>query len=238
MDAQDRGETGLTISLSKPFQRLLNYSMLFRALLFHTDPWMLEYEGALQLVTEVEDIIRDIEDAKDEKEKCDKTRDIFARIKGLDKVKQFAVPKPSRVLVEEVMLNPKEDVLRSGGGGIGSRKDVWLVVFNDVVLRCQRTGLTSLPLGAAQSPTKTNFLFELQGSSKFDTTSRQNPSTQPRNLYKFIKVSASFFYWTQSDGVVIRLRIGLLATPINLVKEWSRWKRKLCRGFVQKELLS
>ena len=231
MDAQDRGETGLAISLSKPFQRLLKYSMLFRALLFHTDPWMLEYEGALQLVTEVEDIIRDIEDAKDQKEKCDKTRDIFARIKGLDKVKQLAVPKPSRVLVEEKMLNPREDVLRGVGGGIGSRKDVWLVVFNDVVLRCQRTGLTSLPLGATQSPRAT-FLSELQGSSKFDTAGRQNPSTQPRNLYKFIKVGVSFFYWTQSDGVVVRLRIGLLATPINLVKEWCRWKRKLCRSFV------
>ena len=190
MDAQHRSETGLAISLSKPFQRLLNYSMLFRALLFHTDPWMLEYEGTLQLVTEVEDIVHDIEDAKDQKETRDKTRDIFARIKGLDKVKQLAVPKPSRVLVEEKMLDPREDVLRSGGGGIGSRKDVWLVVFNDVVLRCQRTGITSLPLGAAQV-SRANSLFELHGSSKFSTTGRRNPSTQQRNLYKFIKASIS-----------------------------------------------
>jgi hypothetical protein len=38
----------------KPFQRLLKYSALFQALLSHTDPWMHEYEGALQLVAEVE----------------------------------------------------------------------------------------------------------------------------------------------------------------------------------------
>jgi hypothetical protein len=150
--------------------------------------------GALQLVAEVEDIVRDIEDEKiQERRARQDARYPRTDSRGLDKVKQLAVPKPSRVLVEERMLNPREDVLRSGGGGIGSRKDVWLVVFNDVVLRCQRTGLTSLPLGAAQSPTRTNFLFELQGSSKFDTSSRQNPSTRPRNLYKFIKVSVSFF---------------------------------------------
>ena len=189
LNAQDRGETGLAISLSKPFRRLLNYSMLFQALLFHTDPWMLDYEGVLKLVAQVEDIIRGIEDAKNQKEEHDKTRDILARIKGLDK--QLAVPKPSRFLMEEVMLNAREDIPRIGWGGIGSRKDVWLVVFNDVVLRCQRTGTTFLPLGADQS-SKANSLSELQGNYKFAATSRQNSSARPRNLYKFIKASIYF----------------------------------------------
>ena len=179
-DAQDRGETGLAISLSKPFQRLLKYSVLFHALLYHTDPCMLEYEGARQLVAEIEDVIRGIEDAKNHQEKRHKTRDVLARIKGLERAVQFAVPEPSRFLVGELMLNPQEssDVLRSSGGSIGARNDVWLVVFNDVVLRCQRTGIISLPLGVAQS--------ELHAA-----TGCRNSSARSRNLYKFIKASVS-----------------------------------------------
>ena len=45
--AQDRGETGLVISLSKPFQRLLKYPLLLQNLLFHTDPSAVEYESTL-----------------------------------------------------------------------------------------------------------------------------------------------------------------------------------------------
>ena len=209
-DAEDRGETGLAISLSKPFRRLLRYPLLFQAVLFHTDPWMFEYEGALQLVAEVEAIVRGIENEKIQVEQREKTRDILARIRGLDKVIQFAIPKPSRVLVEERMLNPREssdakipkavgrkgsfrlssDVLRSVGD---SRKDVWLVVFNDVVLRCQRIGTTSDPLGGAHS-SKPNFLSELRDTSKHATLTdgRRNSSARPRNLYKFIKASDSF----------------------------------------------
>lgn len=208
-DAEDRGETGLAISLSKPFRRLLRYPQLFQAVLFHTDPWMFEYEGALQLVAEVETIVRGIEDEKIQVEQREKTRDILSRIRGLDKVIQFAIPKPSRVLVEERMLNPREssdakipkavgrrgsfrlssDVLRSVGD---SRKDVWLVVFNDVVLRCQRIGTTSNPLGGAH-PSKPSFLSELRDTSKYATVTdgRRNSSARPRNLYKFIKASDS-----------------------------------------------
>jgi len=217
-DAEDRGQTGLAISLLKPFRRLLRYPQLFQAVLSHTDEWMFEYEGALQLVTEIEAIVRSIEDENIQKEEREKTRDILARIRGLDKVRQLATPKPSRVLVEERMLNsgPGEssdakmiravrrkgsfklssDVLRSGGRvGIGSRKDMWLVVFNDVVLHCQRTGLTSLPLGAAHS-SRANFLSELQGNPRYTTmtTNRRNTSARPRNLYKFIKASFASYY--------------------------------------------
>ena len=212
-DAEDRGETGLAISLLKPFRRLLRYPQLFQAVLFHTDQWMFEYEGALQLATEVEAIVRGIEDEKIQEEEREKTRDILARIRGLDKAIQFSIPKPSRVLVEERMLNPREpsdakitravgrkgsfklssDMLRSGGGvGIDSRKDVWLVVFNDVVLRCQRVGMTSNPLGGAHT-SKPNFLSELRDISRYATVTdgRRNSSARPRNLYKFIKASDS-----------------------------------------------
>ncbi|KAJ7452483.1 hypothetical protein B0H11DRAFT_2161569 [Mycena galericulata] len=214
-NASEKGETGLAITLSKPFQRLLKYPLLFQNLLFHTDPSTFEYESTLQMVAEVETIVRSIEDEKIQKEERDKTRDVFARIEGLDKVRQLALPKPSRVLIEERQctqgasgLSPPKssspppvvwnkgvrgkssfkrlsDVLHTGSG-IGGKKDLWFVVFNDVVLQCQRTGTTSLPLVAA-TYSRTNSLPELQGRSKYATTGRRNSHTKPRNLYKFIK---------------------------------------------------
>lgn len=217
--ACDKGETGLAISLSKPFQRLLKYPLLFQNLLFHTDPSTFEYESTLQMVAEVETIVRSIEDEKIQKEDRDKTRDVFARIEGLDKVKQLATPKPSRLLIEEKQLfaagrdtssnsskgsspppaiankNVKgktslrrlSDVLGSSSG-IGGKKDLWLVMFNDVVLRCQRTGTTSLPM-VSSTNSRTNSLPDMQGKSKYATVGRRSSHTKPRNLYKFIKVS-------------------------------------------------
>src|SRR5882762_5357087 len=110
-DASEKGETGLAISLSKPFQRLLKYPLLFQNLLFHTDPSTYEYESTLQMVAEVENIVRSIEDEKIQKEERDKTRDVLARIEGLDKIRQLAAPKPSRVLVEERVYVPNDHEL-------------------------------------------------------------------------------------------------------------------------------
>ncbi|KAI0079964.1 Dbl homology domain-containing protein [Panus rudis PR-1116 ss-1] len=231
--SSEKGETGLAISLSKPFQRLLKYPLLFQNLLFHTDPSTFEYESTLQMVAEVETIVRSIEDEKIQKEERDKTRDVFARIEGLDKVKQLMVPKPSRVLVEErpvsginPLTDPKassppatsstkgvrgktsfkrlSDVLQSGSHGVGGKKDLWLVAFNDVVLRCQRTGTTSLPLVAATNA-RTNSLPELQGKAKYATTGRRNSHTKPRNLYKFIKIE------TWDIGEVVQPREGVVS---------------------------
>ena len=172
------------------------------------------------MVAEVETIVRSIEDEKIQKEDRDKTRDIFARIEGLDKVKQLAVPKPSRLLVEERQITSTSqtngssktsspppvfngkavkgktsfkrlsDVLQSTG--MGGKKDLWLVVFNDVVLRCQRTGTTSLPLVAATN-SRTTSLPELQGNgkTKYASTGRRNAHTKARNMYKFVNVSDS-----------------------------------------------
>jgi hypothetical protein len=178
------------------------------------------------MVAEVETIVRSIEDEKIQKEERDKTRDVFARIEGLEKVRQLALPKPSRVLVDErpyitapgshvgqvqptymrgstppvsgIKVKGKSsfkrlsDVLNSGaiGGVGGGKKDLWLVVFNDVVLQCQRTGTTSLPLVAATNA-RTNSLPELphgQGKTKYATTGRRTAHTKPRNMYKFIKI--------------------------------------------------
>jgi hypothetical protein len=229
--SMEKGETGLAISLSKPFQRLLKYPLLFQNLLFHTDPSTFEYESTLQMVAEVETIVRSIEDEKIQKEERDKTRDVFARIEGIDKVRQLALPKPSRVLVEERPVMPTgtnqqqqngakpstppsamavkgktsfkrlSDVLHSGTG-VGGKKDLWLVVFNDVVLQCQRTGQTSLPLVAATNG-RTVSLPELQGKSKYASTGKRNAHTKPRNLYKFLKVSPQLLLdWSTANGVV------------------------------------
>lgn len=231
MIASEKGETGLAISLSKPFQRLLKYPLLFQNLLFHTDPSTYEYESTLQMVAEVETIVRSIEDEKIQKEERDKTRDVFARIDGLEKEKQLMIPKPSRVLVDERPLsgvnplsnpnsklspppasqNPKvkgktsfkrlSDVLQAGSNGIGGKKDIWLVVFNDVALRCQRVGTTSLPLVASTNSRATS-LPELQGKAKYATTGRRNSQTKPRNLYRYIKVSFLDHVARNWNGVV------------------------------------
>jgi len=185
------------------------------------------------MVAEVETIVRSIEDEKIQKEERDKTRDVFARIEGLDKVKQLMLPKPSRVLMEErpaIGVNPLSDnskpsspppgapnakvkgkssfkrlsdVLQSSNG-IGGKKDQWLVVFNDVALRCQRTGTTSLPLVSCTN-SRTNSLPELQGKAKYATTGRRAAHTKPRNLYKFVKIE------TWAIGDVVQPREGVVA---------------------------
>src|SRR3984957_5897666 len=45
--ASDKGETGLAITLSKPFQRLLKYPLLFQNLFFITAPSIYKYESIL-----------------------------------------------------------------------------------------------------------------------------------------------------------------------------------------------
>jgi hypothetical protein len=85
--AAERGESGLAISLSKPFQRLLKYPLLFQNLLYNTDSTLREYEKTLSMVDEVEDIMRSIEDEKASDEERERTRDVWARIEGLEQNK-------------------------------------------------------------------------------------------------------------------------------------------------------
>jgi hypothetical protein len=55
--------------------------------LFNTDPSLKEYEATLAMVDEVEVIVRTIEDEKSSSEEREKTRDVWARIEGLEKDK-------------------------------------------------------------------------------------------------------------------------------------------------------
>jgi len=61
--------------------------LLFQNLLFNTDPSLKEYEATLAMVDEVEVIVRTIEDEKASSEEREKTRDVWARIEGLEKDK-------------------------------------------------------------------------------------------------------------------------------------------------------
>lgn len=96
------------------------------------------------------------------------------------------------------------DILQSTG--VGGKKDLWLVVFNDVVLRCQRTGTTSLPFVAATN-SRTTSLPELQGNNKakYASTGRRNTHTKPRNMYKFLTIEA----WVIGD--VVQPREGVVS---------------------------
>lgn len=241
--ANERGESGLSIFLSKPFQRLLKYPLLFQNLLFHTDPSTYEFESTVAMVVEVERIVRSIEDEKISTEERDKTRDAFARIEGIVD-KQVLKPRQDRTLVEERALydeNPRravsesapknEDQRPSSAGGLprgvsagqlsstpnsssppsgvdaprglpggsgstgkaassglraaikskrsyrrlsdflqtdeksskapsmGSKNDLWIVRFSDVEIKCQRVGVTALPMAssAALNPIGSNF---------------------------------------------------------------------------------
>ncbi|KAE8233150.1 hypothetical protein CF326_g1809 [Tilletia indica] len=240
--AAERGEPGLALFISKPFQRLLKYPLLFQNLLFHTDPSTYEFESTVGMVVEVEHIVRSIEDEKVSAEERDRTRDCFARIDGIND-KGVLKPKADRTLIEEkplydegprralsesrtenvgqneavtseftsgpgrtgdngngngpegpsaslrAMLKSKRSFRRlsdflspgpggsggngdgeKGGGGngggsaggtangspggsaptkapnLGSKRDLWVIRFSDVELRCQRTGTTTLPM--------------------------------------------------------------------------------------------
>ena len=57
---------------------------------------------------------------------------------------------------------------------IGSKRDVWQIAFTDVMIRCQRVGVTKLPLGTAQLAR-----VNQKGVSIM---------ARERNLYKFLKV--------------------------------------------------
>ena len=177
-NAVEKGEVGLVIALAKPFQRLLKYHLLFRNLLVHADLATSKYGGVLKMVTEIETIVGGIEYGWEQKKEYCKVWDVLGRINGLDKVKKLAVPKPSRFLIEErrVLLGSSDSGFNGVEGGrgcgrlgvflqsedlIGGDRDLWLVVLNDVVLRCQRTGTVSLTRwGASWTESKSENLYK------------------------------------------------------------------------------
>lgn len=191
--AAQRGEAGLAISLSKPFQRLLKYPLLFQNLLFNTSPSTREYEATLVMVDEVQTIVRSIEDEKSSSEERERARDAWARIEGIERSKQLMAPKPTRLLVSETIVPGKEKKGKSSHrlSEILKHRNMeqWIVRFSDVSLLCERTGYTSLPMSttkSAGSGLKSESQTDL--STKRLSSSKRNQSLKQRNLYRFIKV--------------------------------------------------
>nr|XP_019050493.1 hypothetical protein I302_00928 [Kwoniella bestiolae CBS 10118]OCF29423.1 hypothetical protein I302_00928 [Kwoniella bestiolae CBS 10118] len=204
--ASEKGEAGLVISLSKPFQRLLKYPLLFQNLLFNTDPSLKEYEATLSMVDQVEEIVRSIEDEKSNEEERERTRDVWARIDGLERDKVIMAPKPTRMLISETRLPVPEgvhlkvqkdistsvkgkksfkrlsDILKGGGD-----EDLWVVRFSDVSLLCEKTGVTHLPIASFKKATKSDSSHDL-GGKKHGTMGKRSASIRARNLYRFVKV--------------------------------------------------
>ena len=177
-NAAENGGTGLVVSLSQPFQRLFQYHLTFRSFLPYTSFGSPEYESVLKVVSEAEIIVGSVKDERIQEVERDMTRDVLARINGLHTVKQLAVPKPSRVLIEE-----RAEIRPRASNSGANRGSVWFVVFNDVVLRCERTGSIWSP-GWGTYYSKVNSTPETATSAD---TIRVKPR-RSRNLYKFISV--------------------------------------------------
>ncbi|ORY29798.1 Dbl homology domain-containing protein [Naematelia encephala] len=197
--AAERGESGLSISLAKPFQRLLKYPLLFQNLLFNTDPSLKEYEATLGMVDQVEEIVRSIEDEKSSSEERERTRDVWARIEGLENDKVLMTPKADRLLVSETQVPSIEGQKRDDGTKKKSLKrlsdilkgpidaDLWIVRFSDVSLLCLRIGVTHLPISGTKGKVpKSESANDLGGRRGHGA--RRVQSIRARNLYRFVKV--------------------------------------------------
>lgn len=64
----------------------------------NTDPSMKEYEATLSMVDDIENIVLTIEDEKTSAEEKERTRDVFARIDGLENEKVSYINTPSSTI--------------------------------------------------------------------------------------------------------------------------------------------
>lgn len=204
-----------------------------------------------QLASEIDGIVRSIESEKASEEDNAKTRDIWARIEGIND-RALLSPRADRLLVSEAAMwslsttgdsavaagrrtfsdasrrvddnqihsatSSKNKAVRRlsdmtgiGGGhhqndgsekkkkqpSIGSKRDVWLVTFTDVVIRCQRVGVTNLPMQSSLSG----------GPGYSPISNKENHrrtvllSARERNLYKFQKVDRWIMEDKTSPGI-------------------------------------
>ncbi|KAJ9102276.1 hypothetical protein QFC19_004824 [Naganishia cerealis] len=197
--ADDKGETGLAISLSKPFQRLLKYPLLFQNLLYNTDATLSEYDSCISLLNEVDGIVRSLEDEKANEDVREKTRDTLARIEGLERDATLSFPRPTRVSISE---RPAADVTHSIVASDNANRrslrrlsdlmrgndqiELWEVTFSDVTLICQKIGSTSLPVYSRVG--RGNDEGRIHVKSKAMRSVRRSRQIEPRNLYNFVSV--------------------------------------------------
>lgn len=182
------GVPGLSISISKPFQRLLKYPLLFQNLLYNTSPSTREYEATLAMVDQVQQIVRSIEDEKTSSEDRERARDAWARIEGIERHKALMAPKPTRLLVSETQVMKEDRKSHKRLSDLLKVKQVkWIVRFSDVSLLCEIHGTTTLPIStvkeAKEAGVRSDSLTDLS-SKRMSTASRRQKSLQPRNLYR------------------------------------------------------
>ncbi|GAA93566.1 uncharacterized protein L969DRAFT_89171 [Mixia osmundae IAM 14324] len=191
-EANRQGESALRIALAKPFQRMLKMPMLFKNLLAHTDEALPEHEHLSTLCNQIDAVLKSIQEEKLNAEEGLKVSDVLARIAGIND-KNLLAPSPARVLLAEMPVVPPVAVPESFPNILqsalfrtadddraaptrrmsgpksqqASGKDSWLVVFNDVVIRCRRTGSTQTRIGhyqqsgsAYEGPKRHTYRFE------------------------------------------------------------------------------
>lgn len=91
---------------------------------------------------------------------------------------------------------------------IGSKRDVWLVSFTDVVIRCQRVAVTKLPMQTLSDPL--SFPDRTNGGKESHQKRRTILlSTRERNLYKFLKVD----HWVMEDKTITG-RAGIVSMDV------------------------
>ncbi|GAA5909376.1 hypothetical protein JCM6882_000966 [Rhodosporidiobolus microsporus] len=179
--AAEAGESSLSICLSKPLMRLSKLPLLMQALLYHTDPTTHEWEKTRAMALEVDALVRSIEDEKIEEEERERTRDILARIDGIND-KALMAPRSSRVVIEEVP-DPNRSTApsrsrtgRKSSGTTRSTADDWLIRFTDVVIRVQKIGQTNIPGSFSREKEKQGKQGKTRKTGKL------------RNTYRFIRV--------------------------------------------------
>jgi hypothetical protein len=179
--ATSRSQPRLHELLWKPFRRLFMYPLLFRNLLFFTEPLAPEHEIVSEAMAQAESTVQLLEDAKSQTDDLTCTIDMMERIRGLAFAPDtFPIHQPGRVLISEkphypgAYIIPEEGPPNLAEKTIGKKDDIWIVTFNDVVLRCQRTGLCM----TAYAIRATSGIGQAQGTWK--------------NVYKYIAVRSHF----------------------------------------------
>ncbi|GAA6011746.1 hypothetical protein JCM11491_000737 [Sporobolomyces phaffii] len=190
------GESSLSICLSKPLMRMSKLPLLMQALLFHTDPTTHEWEKTRAMALEVDALVRSIEDEKIEEDQRERTRDVLARIDGIND-RGLMAPRTSRVLHSEQPAPPSTSTssslaFRKNSTKRSSRRvsatathtfgkttkldREWLIAFNDVVIRAEKVGETNVP---------GSFSREKEKQGKHGKTRKAGPL---RNTYRFLRV--------------------------------------------------
>ncbi|GAA5827936.1 hypothetical protein JCM11251_005654 [Rhodosporidiobolus azoricus] len=178
--AAEAGESSLGICLSKPLMRLSKLPLLSQSLLYYTDPATHEWEKTRAMALEVDALVRSIEDEKIEEEERQRTRDVLARIDGIND-KALMAPRSSRVMIEEVpdpnrSTAPSRIRNRKSMSTSRSTADDWLIRFTDVVIRVQKVGQTNIPGSFSREKEKQGKQGKTRKTGKL------------RNTYRFIRI--------------------------------------------------